>query len=284
TAGLFSTRTWTDRDEMLRRIQETDLFTEALAGPCDAVRDTWQLNDSETVDWLIGVVDRPADEVNQILTKHPRAYLLITNSPNECVVGGDRKAILALVADLNCSLHTIQGVTTVHCEVAEPVKKPYRDLHLFETNPPKEVSFYSGVLGKAYKVTRDSAADSIVEQAVHPFDYTKVIQSAYADGVRVFIEMGPGATCSRMIDQILDDKPHIAKAICVKNQDSVSNVLHCLGQLIAEHVQVDTSPLYEVGELKHAVKTDPLALLRRQYMLAFVHHPDTRHRARHHVR
>jgi len=254
TAGLFSTRTWTDRDEMLRRIKETDLFTEALAGPCDAVRNTWQLNDSETVDWLIGVVDRPADEVNQTLTEHPRAYLLITNTPNECVVGGDRKAILALVADMNCSLHPIQGVTTVHCEVAEPVKKPYRNLHLFETKPPKEITFYSGVLGKAYEVTRDSAADSIVEQAMQPFDYTKVIQSAYADGVRVFIEMGPGATCSRMIDQILNDKPHIAKAICVKNLDSVSNVLHCLGQLIAEHVQVDTSPLYDVREIKHAVK------------------------------
>ena len=254
TAGLFSTRTWSDRDEMLRRIQKTDLFTEALAGPCYAVRDAWQLNDSETVDWLIGVVDRPADEVTQTLTEHPRAYLLITNSPNECVVGGDRKAILALVADLNCSLHPIQGVTTVHCEVAEPVKKPYRELHLFETHPPKEVSFYSGILGKAYEVTRDSAADSIVEQSMQPFDYTKVIQSAYADGVRIFIEMGPGATCSRMVDQILDDKPHIAKAICVKNHDSVSNVLHCLGQLIAEHVQVDTSPLYEVREIKDAVK------------------------------
>ncbi|MCH8162751.1 MAG: type I polyketide synthase, partial [Proteobacteria bacterium] len=222
--------------------------------PCDAVRDTWRLNDSETVDWLIGVVDRPANEISQALTEYPRAYLLITNTPNECVVGGDRKEILALVTDLNCGLHPLQGVTTVHCEVAEPVKKPYRDLHLFETNPPKEITFYSGVLGKAYKVTRDSAADSIVEQAIQPFDYTKVIQSAYADGVRVFIEMGPGATCSRMIDQILDDKPHIAKAICVKNQDSVSCVLHCLGQLIAEHVQVDTSPLYEVRELKHAVK------------------------------
>ena len=254
TAGLFSTRTWTGRDEMLRRIQETDLFVDALAGPCDAVRDTWRLNDSETVDWLIGVVDRPANEISLALTEYPRAYLLITNTPNECVVGGDRKEILALVTDLNCGLHPLQGVTTVHCEVAEPVKKPYRDLHLFETNPPKEITFYSGVLGKTYKVTRDSAADSIVEQAIQPFDYTKVIQSAYADGVRVFIEMGPGATCSRMIDQILDDKLHIAKAICVKNQDSVSCVLHCLGQLIAEHVQVDTSPLYEVRELKHGVK------------------------------
>ena len=257
TAGLFSTRTWTDRDEMLRRIQETDLFVDALAGPCDAVRETWQLKDSETVDWLIGVVDRPAEEVKQALADHPRAYLLITNTPNECVVGGDRNEVLALVTDLHCGLHPVQGVTTVHCEVARPVKKPYRDLHLFETRPPRGITFYSGVLGKAYEVTRDSAADSVVEQAMQPFDYTKVIRSAYADGVRVFIEMGPGATCSRMIDQILENKPHITKAICVKNQDSVSNVLHCLGQLIAEHVPVDLRSLYEVEDSEPVVKPSP---------------------------
>jgi PfaB family protein len=246
TAGLFSTRAWTDRDEMLRRIRETELFTDALAGPCDSVRETWQLKDSETVDWLIGVVDRTAEEVKQALADHPRTYLLIINSPKECVIGGDRTAILEVVNNLACHFHPIQGVTTVHCDVAEPVKKPYRDLHLFETNPPDDITFYSGVWGKAYEVTRDSAADSIVEQAVQPFDYTKVIESAYEDGVRIFIEMGPGATCSRMIDKILEDKPHMAKALCVKNQNSVSNILHCLGQLIAEHVDVDLNHFFNL--------------------------------------
>ena len=37
TAGLFATRAWTDRDEMLRRMQATDLFAQQLAGPCKAV-------------------------------------------------------------------------------------------------------------------------------------------------------------------------------------------------------------------------------------------------------
>lgn len=75
TAGLFSTRAWTDRDEMLRRIRETELFTNALAGPCDSVRETWQLKDSETVDWIVGVVDGTAEEVKQALADHPRTYL-----------------------------------------------------------------------------------------------------------------------------------------------------------------------------------------------------------------
>jgi 3-hydroxymyristoyl/3-hydroxydecanoyl-(acyl carrier protein) dehydratase len=88
-------------------------------------------------------------------------------------------------------------------------------------------------------VTRDSAADSIVEQALQPFDYTKVINAAYADGVRLFVEMGPGNSCTRMIDRILEDRPHLARAVCVKRQDNVSNMLHLIAQLHAEHVTVN---------------------------------------------
>ena len=57
----------------------------------------------------------------------------------------------------------------------------------------------SGALGGAYEVTRESAAESIVRQALGAFDFTKVIEAAYADGVRVFVEVGPGTTLSGLI-------------------------------------------------------------------------------------
>ncbi len=247
TAGLFATRSWRDRDEMLQRMRDTALFTRDLAGPCESVRQSWGLAENETVDWMIGVVNRSVAEVNVALADHPRAYLLIVNTQDECVVGGDRQAVLALVKQLACGLHPLEGVTTVHCEVAEPVKKPYRDLHLFDTTPPSGVSFYSGILGRAYVVNRDSAADSIVNQALQPFDYTKVINAAYADGVRLFIEMGPGNSCTRMIDRILDDRPHLARAVCVKRQDNVSTMMHLIAQLHAEHVTVNPGCCFPIS-------------------------------------
>jgi acyl transferase domain-containing protein/3-hydroxymyristoyl/3-hydroxydecanoyl-(acyl carrier protein) dehydratase len=248
TAGLFATRTWTERDEMLQRMQETDLFTRQLAGPCESVRKAWYLSRSQSVDWLVGVIDRPAAEIKEAVADRPHVYLLIINTPNECVIGGDRDAVLSLVKTLNCQFHPVPFVTTVHCEVARPVQGPYRDLHLFNTAPPEGVTFYSGVLGRAYVVNRDSAADSIVGQALQCFDYTQVINSAYEDGVRLFIEMGPGASCTRMIDQILADRPHLAQAICIKGQDCVASVLHTIARLIAEQVPIDLGVLYNKGQ------------------------------------
>lgn len=241
TAGLFSTRTWTARDEMLQRIQKSTLFTEELAGACTSVQKAWGTD--EPIDWALGVINTSADKVKAVLENYNRVYLLIINTPNECVIGGDRTELNKAVKELAAQYHPLSGVTTVHCEVAKPVEQSYRDLHIFETTPPDDITFYSGIRGGAYKVTQDSAADSILDQALAPFDYTKVINSAYEDGVRLFIEMGPGGSCTRMIDQILADKPHFAKGLCVKGQDSVDNVMQLLARLYAEGVSLDLSQL-----------------------------------------
>ena len=214
SAALFALRAWRDRDEMLRRMENSTLFTSDLAGECRAARTAWGLADDEAVDWSIGVVNRPVSAVLQALVGRERVYLLIVNTPSQCVIGGDRGAVNELVAALGCGFHPLSGVTTVHCEVARSVADAYRELHLLPTYPPENVRFYSGVLGRAYELTSAAAAESIVAQAVGPFDFARVIDQSYADGVRVFLEVGPGNSCSRMIGQILGNRPHLVIAAC----------------------------------------------------------------------
>jgi PfaB family protein len=244
TTGFFATRTWTQRDEMFERMHASSLFTTELAGPCNAARRAWKLPAGQDVDWVVGVVDRASDIVRPALDKHHHAYLLIVNSPNECVVGGNRTAVENFVRDLGCHFHAVSGVTTVHCHVAKQVAAAYRNLHLLDTKPPKDIRFYSGALGKSYAVTRQSAADSIVGQAVAPFDFTKVIRSAYADGIRTFIEIGPGNSCTRMINQILSGRPQFTRAACIAGQNNVGTILRLLANLIAEGIAVDLGFLY----------------------------------------
>ncbi len=139
---------------MFSRMHASSLFESDLTGRCDAARRTWKLAEEEKVDWAVGVVDRPEDVVREALRGRERVYLLIVNTPGECVVGGDRAAVGKLVRDLGCVWHGVEGVTTVHCEVAKGVKRAYRELHLLETTPPKGIKFYSGALGASYEVTR----------------------------------------------------------------------------------------------------------------------------------
>ncbi|WP_333798576.1 beta-ketoacyl synthase N-terminal-like domain-containing protein [Trichlorobacter lovleyi] len=243
SAALFSTRTWVDRDLMYSRMQESTLFTHDLAGECRAARTAWGLADDQQVNWSLGVVMAPADQVRAEISALSRVYLLIINTPDECVVGGDSTAVTELVGRLGCHFFPLYGVTTVHCEVAQPVATPYHDLHLFTTNPPQGVTFYSGAKGDRFEPTQENCAAAILDQALHGIDYPATIEAAYRDGVRLFLEMGPGNSCSRMISRILEGRPHLARSACFNGQDQILTLLRLLASLIAERVPLDLSPL-----------------------------------------
>jgi 3-hydroxymyristoyl/3-hydroxydecanoyl-(acyl carrier protein) dehydratase/malonyl CoA-acyl carrier protein transacylase len=241
SSALFALRAWRDRDGMLARLRESPLFVSDLTGRCDAARRHWGLRDGEEVDWHTGVVERSPAEVRAALDGLERAYLQIVNTPRECVVGGRRGDVEGLARRLGCPLLPVPETTTMHCPAVRPVAEAYRDLHRLPTTPPEGVRFYSAGVGGAYEVETESAADAILAQALGTLDFPAVVEAAYRDGVRVFVEVGPGASCSRMIDAILGDRPHLARSVCVAGRDEVES----LRRLAAEEVPINVEGLSE---------------------------------------
>ncbi len=244
SAGLFATGAWVHRSEMLERMRASDLFTTRLAGPCTAAREVWRVPPEESVEWRVAVVNRGAEQVRKIVRGFPAVCLLIVNTPAECVIGGRRAQVEEVVQALGCDAVYLEGVVTVHCEAAVPAREDYRRLHLFPVSPPEGVRYYSCVRGGPYRLTSENAARSILDQALYGFDFTETINHAYRDGVRVFVEMGPHASCTRMIENILGDKPHLAVSLCNRLENRYLTVLKCLGSLVAERVPVDLDFLY----------------------------------------
>ncbi len=244
STALFALRAWRDRDEMFERIQTSPLFRSELVGRCDAARRAWSLSDDEAVDWRAVVVNRGADRVQHVVSRIDRVYLLIVNAPDECVIGGQRAAVDAVVAKLGCDAVELTGASTVHCDVARVVEDEYRSLHLLVTTPPDGLRFYSGAQATSFAVDRESAADAIVAQAIAGFDFPATVERAYADGVRVFLEPGPGGSCARMIGKILAGRPHVARSACVAGEDDLTTILDVMACMYAERVLCDLGPLY----------------------------------------
>jgi PfaB family protein len=244
STGLFAMGVWPDRQVMLERLLKSDLFTDQLWGACQAARKAWQVPEQEKVDWRVAVVNRSADKVKRLLSKFPTLRLLIVNTPGECVIGGRQKAVAAAVKQLGCDAVYLEGITTVHCDAVIPVQKAYRDLHLFDTKTKPGICFYSCADAVAYTPATDSAADSILNQAINGFDFPATIRQAYEDGCRIFLEMGPGASCTRMIDRILGLQPHRAISASIQGQDEILTILKAAAALIAERIPVDLEFLY----------------------------------------
>ncbi len=248
STSLFAMRVWSDRDEMFRRMKNSTLFTEDLAGPCKAIRKIWGVAPQEKIVWVVGMVDKGVAEVKKVLSGKPRVYLLIVNTLSECVIGGDERAVQAAVAELKCNYLPLSGIATVHCEALEAVKEAYWQLHYFPLHLAAAVELYSAAWAIPYAATSEKVADSILAQAVSGFDFPKLLEHAYARGYRIFLEMGPGYSCTRAIQKILADRPHLAVSACYKETDEASSVLALLGNLIAQGVKVDLGFLY--GEQK----------------------------------
>lgn len=238
STALLALRAWRQRDEMMDRLNASSLFAQDLVGGAA---------------WVAGMVDRSAKNVRTAIGKRKHVYLLISNTPDECVMGGDRDVIKTVVSALGCHWFPLQGVGTVHCALVRPVRNAYRELHRFDTNPPAGVAFYSCAAGRAYVPDRESAADAIEAQALEMIDFPRVIRTAYDDGVRTFIEVGPGNSCTRMIDRILQGQPHLARSLGVSGPDPVGHFLRTLGELQAAGVAFD---LDKLRDRKAAAKVD----------------------------
>lgn len=249
STALFALRAWPDRDGMLQRLEKSPLFVTELAGPVKAAVKRWKLDPDTKVDWVSGVLACPADRVKQALKRKRKAYLLIVNTPEECVIGGDRQVVNQIVKTLDCPFFPLEGVSAVHCDVVKAVEKPYRDLHSFKTTPPDGTRFYSGATGRAYRPTRDLAADAILNQALSTVDFTRVIRQAYKDGVRFFVEAGPGNSCSRMIPAILGDQPYFSRSVSQPALPEDAGFVRLLTQLNVMGSVVDIAPLLQGTEL-----------------------------------
>ncbi len=140
STGYFAMGVWPERGEMLRRMQQTDLFTRQLAGPCNAVRKMWNIAPDEAVDWCVAVVNRSADTVRRVVDSYATTRLLIINTPDECVIGGRRQDVKSAIKALECEAIYLDGVVTVHCDALKPVADAYQQLHLFPDAPARRYS------------------------------------------------------------------------------------------------------------------------------------------------
>ena len=239
-------RAWTGRDELMARLNASPLFAAELAGSCDAARRAWGISPDDSVGWVAGIVPRSAESLRSAIADNGsgRVHLLIRNTRDETVIGGERTAVQHVVRAMDCGLLELPAVSTVHCEIGRLVEQDYRALHNIETVAPPGIVFYSGVSGRAYQVDRRSAAEAIAAQASQPIDFAKTIETAYADGIGLFIEVGPGASCTRMIERILGDRPHAACSGCRPDRDPFTAVLEVLAESIVHGVPVNLAKLY----------------------------------------
>jgi acyl transferase domain-containing protein/3-hydroxymyristoyl/3-hydroxydecanoyl-(acyl carrier protein) dehydratase/1-acyl-sn-glycerol-3-phosphate acyltransferase len=244
TNAMFAFGAWRDVDGLLEDIRESGLYSHALACSFDAVRTHWQLGPDAVVDWDNLRVRAAVDDVRAAVAAVGRVYITIVNSPTDVVIGGDRLACQDVLTALgNPPAVALGHDLAIHCEAVLPFASAWRRLHTRTVHPVAGVRFYGNYFGAAYAPTEDSVAEALTGQALQTVDFPQLIERAWQDGVRIFVEHGPRNGLSSAIDEILAGRNHLAVAFDRPGVPALTQACRAAAQLWCAGADVDLARL-----------------------------------------
>jgi len=125
----------------------------------------------------------------------------------------------------------------VHVPELSAVEHEWLALHRRETSQPRHGRVYSNALGRSYRPDREACARAILEQADRTLDLRPVVLQAWEDGVRIFIEHGPGGSFGRAIRGILGGREALVVSLDRKGA-GIEATLGAIAALMAAGVSM----------------------------------------------
>ncbi len=240
TNALFALGAWDDLDGFERAVDASRIYSHELAGELRCVRRAWRVAEGEAIGWSTLRVLAPAAEVRAALEGETQAHLTIVNGPSDVVVAGEPAACARFAARLGeRRIRPLDYDFVMHCPEARVFASEWRSLHRRPTSPVPGVRFYTHATCGSYEPSIDAVADALTGQAMNVVDFPRLVERAWADGVRVFIEHGPHAGCTKWIGETLGDKEHLAVALDAYGRSSSLQVTESVARLVAAGVRMD---------------------------------------------
>ena len=244
---LYGLGVWESMSNMSDILNTSNLFSERLAGPMNAVREAWNLSENEFLHetlWGCYTLRVSASEVQELVDNEVHVYLILINTPEEVVIAGEPVACERLIKKLNRPIHPIPVTDVVHCE---PVKTEYEEIRRVHTDrvvERPEIDFYSAIDYHVTKLDSKTLSHNIATIYGKTVDYSRLVEAVYSEGARIFVDMGPRSTCSKWISNILDKRVHLSVSVNRKGTDSRTMILKALSKLISHRVPLKLEQLF----------------------------------------
>ena len=165
--------------------------------------------------WMAAVT-APLAEIEAVAAASD-GYVVVANlnSPKQAVIGGAsaavERAMQALVArGYQCVRLPVSHA--FHTQIVAPASAPLRSvLERLDVRPPRlpVVANVTGALYPAGDGARAEIIDLLARQVASPVQFIKGLETLYAEGARVFVEVGPKRALAGLADDTLGDRPGV---------------------------------------------------------------------------
>jgi len=194
-------------------------------------------------------VSASAEEVTSALRGDgpARTWIANHNAPRQVVLSGSDEA-LAEAADAlrgaGLSTRRLNTATAFHSPIVAAAGRAFGErVERMDVAAPR-IPVYRNTDASTYPADPTAVGGALAAHLVEPVRFVDMVRAMYDDGVRTFVEVGPGATLTSLVGQILRDRgAHVAVATDSRNQHGVTALQEALGALVVAGHRVDFKPL-----------------------------------------
>ncbi|MGH2518230.1 MAG: beta-ketoacyl synthase N-terminal-like domain-containing protein, partial [Chloroflexota bacterium] len=221
-----------------------------------AAREYWGMSPDVPAEevWGTYLVLASPDDVTEALKSEDRAFLAMIGTPREALLFGQPEACRRVIGRLGCGSAPAPFNYVLHVPPAEAAIGTFASLYRRPVVGQPSVRFYSASRPAPLALESDEIASAIAATVCRQLDFPALVRRVYDSGVRIFVELGPGATCARWIRESLGAEPHLAVSVDQKGVDSRVTLVRTLARLACHGVPVRLTELFGDPELAASPK------------------------------
>ncbi|GGN31188.1 type I polyketide synthase [Streptomyces fuscichromogenes] len=209
----------------------------------------------------MAAVSAGADDVERALRTAgapPSVVVANHNSPRQTVISGPTAEVtetVRLLRDAGLGAKRIQVACAFHSPVVAGAGDRFADVLADTAVRPPEFPVWSNRTAAPYRPDADAVRAGLAAQIGSPVAFAAQIEAMYEAGARVFVEAGPGTVLTRLVGQILGDRPHTTVACEPSAVGGLRGWLDALARLAVAGAPVRTAWLLRGRDAVDAVRT-----------------------------
>ncbi len=194
----------------------------------------------------MAAVTATPERVAAVVASIDDVWIANTNSPQQTVLSGATEAMRAaveLLRDQRLSVHPLRVACAFHTPLVAGAKELFSAVLSEIDVHPAAITVYSNTTARRYPTGEEAVIGRLLEHITSPVCFSDQVANMYADGVRIFLEVGPRAVLTGLIKECLAGRPVLAIAID-SGKGGIRTFLEVLGELWAHGVAMNLDRLY----------------------------------------
>jgi len=156
------------------------------------------------------------EKLKEDIEAYPEISLANSNANNQVVLAGSKTAIAEvqkMLTERGYAVIPLEVSAAFHTPLVKHAQEPFAAaIKNVKFKKPKTPVF-SNTTGNKYPSDPAAIQNILVDHILNPVNFNGEIEAIYAAGGSIFIEIGPKSVLTNLVDNILNDKPHVAVAL-----------------------------------------------------------------------